>query len=129
MALTHSTTIRNALADLVVDAIDSGSTDATGDLQFGTAGLAIVLATLTFSATAFGAAANGTATANAITADTNAAATGTAADFRIRDLDNNEILSGSVSNVGGGGDIQLSSTNINAGDTVSITSLTYTAAP
>jgi len=128
MALTHVAAIRNSLADLVVDAIDVGSTDASGDLQIATStAFSTILATLVFSATAFGAASGGTATANAITADTNAANSGTAAAFRIRDRNNAEVLRGTVSATGGGGDIQLSSTSITAGDTVSITSLTYTA--
>ena len=130
MAITHSTAVRNALADLVTAAINVGSADATGDLQIATSGaFTTVLATLLFSATAFAAAAAGVATANAVTADSNAAATGTAANFRIRDRDNTEVLRGTVTATGGGGDIQLSSTSITAGDTVSLTSLTYTAAP
>lgn len=129
MSLTHVTAIRNSLADLVVDAIDAGTTDPSGDLQFATAAFAIILATLTFSNPAFGNAAAGIATAAAITADLNAAGTGVAVVFRIRDRDNNEVLQGSVSSTGGGGDIQLSSTTINPADTVSITSMTYVASP
>jgi hypothetical protein len=130
MAITHSTAIRNALADLVVDAVDVGSADATGDLQIATSSaFTTILATLLFSAPAFGGAVAGVATAAAVTADTNAANNGTAANFRIRDRDNTEVLRGTVTATGGGGDIQLSSTSITAGDTVSLTSLTYTAAP
>ena len=130
MALTHVTAIRNSLADLVVDAIDAGSTDASGDLQIATStAFSTILATLLFSATAFGAASSGTATANAITADTNAANTGSAAAFRIRDRNNAEVLRGTVTATSGGGDIELSSVGITAGDTVSITSMTYTASP
>lgn len=130
MALTHVTAIRNSLADLVVDALDLGSTDATGDIQIATStAFSTILATLTFANPAFGSATGGTATANAIVSDTNAANTGTAASFRLRDRNNAEVLRGTVTATGGGGDIQLSSTSITAGDTVSITSLTYTASP
>jgi hypothetical protein len=130
MALTHVTALRNSLADLIADAIDVGSTDANGDLQIATSSaFTTILATLQFANPAFGAASGGTATANAIAADTNAANTGTASNFRIRDRNNTEVVRGTVSATGGGGDIQLSSTSITATDTVSITSLTYTASP
>jgi hypothetical protein len=128
MAITHSTAIRNTLADAVVDAIDAGSTNAAGKLQIATStAFTTVLATLAFANPAFGAAASGTATANAITPDNNAAATGTAAAFRIVNRDDTEILRGTVGT--SGSDINLSSTSITAGDTVTITSLTYSAAP
>ena len=127
MALTHSTAVRNGLADYVTSQIDSGTTDASADLVFMTSA-DVAVATCVMSNPSFGAAANGTATANAITDDTNAAG-GTAALFKIQNRDNVEVLRGTVTATGGGGDIELSSTNIGAGDTVSVTSLTYTASP
>lgn len=128
MALTHITTLRNQLADLVVDAIDVGTTDLTGDLQIATSNaFTTILATLNFANPAFGSAAAGVATANAIASDTNAANTGTAANFRIRNRNNSEVFQGTVTATGGGGDIQLSSVGITAGDTIALTSVTYTA--
>jgi len=128
MALTHSTAVRNGLADYTVDQIDLGVTDVTGDLVIMTSG-DVEVATLTWTATpAFGAAASGTATMNAINDDTNATG-GTAALFKFVDRDNVEVVRGTVTATGGGGDIELSSVTIGAGDTVSITSLTYTASP
>lgn len=127
MALTHVTTIRNALADLVVDAIDAGTADAAGDLQFATSAFAIILATLAFANPAFGAAASGVATASAIATDGAAAGGGSAVIFRIRDRDNVEVLRGSVTATGGGGDIQLSSILIALNDTVAVTAMTYAA--
>lgn len=128
MALTHIATLRNTLADAAVDALDVGSTDATGDLQIATStGFSTILATLTFANPAFGPASGGITTANSITSDTNAANTGTAVAFRVRDRNNSEVFRGSVTVTGGGGDLQLSSVGITAGDTVSITSMTYTA--
>lgn len=124
MALTHTTAIRNQLADLVVDAIDGGTTDTTGDLVIMAAADAEV-ATLSWTATpAFGAAASGTATMNAINDDTSATG-GTAIAFKFQNRDNTEIFRGSVST--SGADLNLSSTSIGAGDTVSITSFTYSA--
>lgn len=130
MALTHVVAIRNQLADLVVDAIDLGTTNANGDIQIGTAAFAAILATIEFQNPAFGAAAGGTATMNgAPLEDSNAAGSGTAAVFRNRDRNDGEVFQGTVTATGGGGDMELSSTTINNGDAVRINSYTYTASP
>ena len=123
MALTHVTTIRNSLADLVVDAIDAGA--SAGALVIMTSG-ETELAVLPCSDPAFGAASSGTATASSITSDTNAVA-GTAALFKFRDSDSNEVFRGTVTATGGGGDLELSSVSFGAGDTVSISSFSYSA--
>ena len=127
MAVTHSDTIRNGLANLVVDAIDTAG--GAGKILFttGSASNTGVIATLTFAATAFGDAGAGTnpvgrCTANAIVPDTD-----TVAFFHVQTFGSADIFSGSVSQVGGGGDIVLSSVVIGAGDTISITSLNYTS--
>ena len=125
MALTHVNARRQVLADTVVDAIDAGSTDTTGDLIIMASGDTAV-ARLAWSATpAFLTAVSGVATMNAINDDTSALG-GTAALFKFQDRNNTEVLRGTVTATGGGGDITLSSVSIGAGDTVSITSLTYT---
>ena len=124
MALTHVVGIRNQLADLVVDAIDGGTADTTGDLVFMTSG-DVEVATLSWTATpAFGAAAVGIATMNAINDDATATG-GTVALFKFVDRDNAEIFRGTVTAPAGGGDIELSSLAVGAGDTVSMTSFTY----
>lgn len=121
MAVTHPSTIRDGIADYVVDSIDTGG---AGSLIFQTSGDAEV-ATLTFSATAFGAASGGTASANAITSDTSATG-GTVAKFKIQN--GSAADAGFAGNVQtSGGDINLSSLSVGAGDTVSMSSLTYTA--
>ena len=125
MALVHSTAARNAMADAAVDRLDLGTTNASGRLIFKTAGDS-VLATLPMSNPAFGSASSGTATASAITNDTNAAGTGTATKFDLVNRDGTVVISGTVGN-GSGGDINLSSNVITAGDTVSMSALTYTA--
>lgn len=122
-AVTHSTAVRNAIADAVVDAVDAGA--SAGTLEFHTSG-DVEVCTLTFSDPAFGAAASGTATANAITSDTNCTG-GTIAKFVVKDSNGNTIFSGSVTGTGSGGDIELSSVVVSAGQTVSLTSLNYTA--
>lgn len=120
MAIIHSTTIRNGMADFVVDAIDAGG---AGSLEFQTSG-DVEVATLPFGATAFGAASAGTATANAVTSDTSATG-GTAAKFVVKSGAADTIFSGAVAT--SGSDINLSSLSIGSGDTVSLSSLTYSA--
>ncbi len=122
-AVTHPVAVRNAIADLVVDRIDAGA--GAGILEFQTSG-DVEVATLTFSDPAFGAAASGTATASAITSDTSATG-GTIAKARAKDSVATECFACSVTATGGGGDIELSSVVISAGQTVSLSSLTYTA--
>lgn len=123
---------RNAMMDQITTKIDagvggglikiySGTQPATADTALSGNTL---LATLTFSATSFGAASNGVITANAITDDTNAAATGTAAFARISDDVPNTVMDVDVGT--SGATINLNSTAITAGGTVSITSATLT---
>lgn len=125
MAITHNVTLRNTVADSVVDAIDAGA--GAGTLIFQTSG-DVEVATLTFSDPAFGNAASGTATASAITSDTSATG-GVIAKFVVQDSNSVQVFSGTVTATGGGGDIEMSNLTIGAGDTVEITSLTYTAMP
>ena len=120
MASTHSTTIRDGIANLVVDAIDAGG---AGTLEFQTSG-DVEVATLTFAATAFGASSSCTAPAPALTADTDATG-GTVAKFVVKSGGAATIFSGAVATVDS--DINLSSLTVGAGDTVSISSLTYSA--
>jgi hypothetical protein len=124
MAVTHSTAARDAAANAVVDLLD---VSGPGDLRFLTSGDAEV-ATLTLSNPAFGASSSGTATASAITSDTNATG-GTVAKFDLRNGTGTSHILGSVTATSGGGDIELSSLSVGSGDTVSVTSLTYSAAP
>jgi len=123
MAVTHPTAIRTALADFVVDQLDLNT--PPGKVIMQTSGGATV-ATLTFANPAFGAAANGTATANSIVADSNAVG-GTIAKAELRQGGATPIVLCSVTATGGGGDIQLNSVVISAGQQVSLTSLTYAA--
>lgn len=124
-AVTHPVGVRNAVCNLVVDRIDAAG--SAGWLTFQSSGDAAV-ANLRFSTTAFGDSSNGTATANTITSDTNAIG-GTIAKARAFDnaSPQNEVWACSVTASGGGGDITLSSVSVSAGQTVSISSLTYAA--
>jgi len=126
--LQHPTLIRNLIADTVVDQIDAGG--AAGQLVFYESNGGTALATLTFSGTAFGdagASVAGRADAAAITANTDTLAN-TVTWFEVLDSNGNTIFEGDVtSDDVGTGSIQLSSTTLGTGDTVSVSSLTYTA--
>ena len=130
MALAHSTAIRNALADLVVDLVDVGTGTAGGVLQL-TSTMddytgSNLLAEIVFPATAFGAAAAGVATALGVPLeDTTANNTGTAVQFRIIDRAGLQLLTGTVA--ASGADLNMSSTAITAGDAVRLPSFTYTS--
>ena len=126
MAVTHSVSARNAATDAVIALIG-----ASGRLRFrlsGTVGApGTSVANLALSATAFGASASGTATANAITTDTNAA--GNASPVATATL---ETSGGTVvihcAVAASASDINLTNgLTIATGDTVSCSSLTYTA--
>ena len=123
--LQHPTSVRNTIADAVVDLIDAGS--GAGSLVFYTSNTGTALATLTFSDPAFGAAANGVATAATITSNTNTGS-GTVTWFKALDSDSNIVFEGDVTDDDTGtGSIQLSSVALGTGDTVSVSTLTYTA--
>lgn len=125
MAVTHPTAVRTGVADFVVDQLDEGT--PPGLLEFQTAASASV-ATLTFANPAFGAAAVGVATAGTIVSDTNADG-GTIAKAELRNAAGTAKVLCSVTATGGGGDIELSSVVVSAGQTVSMSALTYAAMP
>lgn len=126
MAVTHSVAARNAATDAVTALIGT-----SGRLRFrltGTVGApGTSVANLALSATAFGASSTGTATANAITSDTNA--TGNASPVATATI---ETSGGTVvihcAVAASTSDINLTNgLTIASGDTVSCSSLTYTA--
>jgi hypothetical protein len=123
MGITIPTAARNAMCDALVDLVDGGTTDTTGDLVIMTSG-DVEVATLSWTATpAFGASSAGVATMNAINDDTSATG-GTAALHKFQDRDNVEIFRGNVAT--SGGDLNLSSLAIGATDTVSVSAYTVT---
>jgi len=126
MAVTHSTAARNAATDAVTALIST-----SGKLAFRLTGTVsapgTTVALLSLSATAFPAAVTGTATANAITSDTNA--TGNASPVATATL---QTSAGTVvihcAVAASGSDINMTNgLTVAAGDTVSCSSLTYTA--
>lgn len=121
MSVTHGTATRTSLATAVLGDIDAG---AAGNLVFRTSGDAEV-ATCPLSTTS-GVVSGAVLTFNAITDETDATG-GEVAKFTIEDDVAADVLLGNVQI--SGGDINLSSLTIGAGDTVSVSALTYTAAP
>lgn len=126
MAVTHSTAARNAATDAVTALIST-----SGKLVFRTSGTigspGTAVATLSLSATAFGASSSGTATANAITADTNAAGNASpVATATLQTSGGTIVIHCAVA--ASGSDINMTNgLTVAAGDTVSCSSLTYTA--
>lgn len=126
MAVTHSTAARNAATDAVT-ALLSTSPRLAFRLTGTVGSPGTVVATLTMSTTGFGASSSGTATANAITSDTNA--TGNASPVATATL---QTSGGTVvihcAVAASGSDINMTNgLTVAAGDTVSCSSLTYTA--
>ena len=119
-----STTVRNAMCDAFVDALDTGSAQSGASMNGYTSGYATLLFTNRMSAPAYGASASGTATANAIADETNAPASGTAAVGRHLDRDDTQHSDYTIGT--SGEDLNLNTTSITSGDTVSITSATIT---
>lgn len=126
MAVTHSTAARNAATDAVTALIG-----ASGNLCFrltGTVGSpGAIAATLALSATAFGASSSGTATANAITTNTNVAGNASpVATATLQTSGGTVVIHCAVA--ASGSDINLTNgLTLASGDTVSCSSLTYTA--
>jgi hypothetical protein len=121
MAVTHSTAARNAATDAVTALIG-----ASGKLVFRTAG-DVAVATLNLSADAFADAVSGTATANAISSDTNAAGNASpVAKATLETSGGTMVIACAVA--ASASDINMTNgLTVAAGDTVSCSSLTYTA--
>jgi hypothetical protein len=122
MAVTHTTAVRSTIATTVLALLDAGT--PPGHIIMATSGVATV-ATLTLASTSF-TISSGVGTAAAIASDTNAVG-GTIALALFKNAAGTEIFRCSVTATGGGGDIEMNSVVVSAGQTVAITSLTYTA--
>lgn len=125
MAVTLATAARNAACDAIVDLLDGGTGDATGDIAFSTSAPA-TLCVCTLAATAFGAASSGVATAGTIASGTVSGSSNpsTVALALFRNKANAEIFRCAVGT--SGSDINLSSVSVNDGDTITVSSLTFT---
>jgi hypothetical protein len=125
MTVTIPVAIRTSRANTLVDLVDVGSTNANGQLWFKDASNN-VLSKHDMANPAFAAAGSGAAVADTIQS-ANGLLSGAAVKFTIVDRDEGEVFSGTVTAVGGGGDLEsdTSSTQITAGQNVDVSSLTY----
>lgn len=125
MSVTHPSATRTLVADAVVDSIDAGT--PPGFLVFQTAASATVC-TLTLENTAFGGAVAGVATMAGTPKTSDAATAGTISKAKFTNAAGTSIILCAV-------DTSASDINIPGGltlansDTVTVTSLTYTAMP
>jgi glutamate synthase domain-containing protein 3 len=123
-----TTSNRNRAADAVAVRANGGSLVIYGGTAPADANAALsgntVLASLALAATAFGAAASGVATAGTITSAT-ASASGTATFFRVLETGGSVVVFQGAAGTSGA-ELNLSSTAIVSGGSVSVSSLTYT---
>lgn len=126
MAITYSTAVKTARMAAVIAQIDAGA--GAGTIEIGTTGFGSTLAVLTL-ADPCGTAASGVLTFDfdPDISDTSANATGTAAEARIKDSDGTVCVSGLTVSTSGA-DINLDSVSITAGQTVTLTTGTFTHA-
>lgn len=131
MTLALSTTVKNAMLDAIETAVGasavlkirSGAPPGIGNADSGT-----VLATLSLPSDWMAAASGGSKAKSGTWEDASADASGTAAHFRIYASDGTtQHLEGTVTVTGGGGDMELDSVSITAGQSITITSFTLTA--
>jgi hypothetical protein len=124
--INHPPEVRKAAAALVLGRLDQGP--GAGQLVFKSAEGAEV-AVLGLSLPAFGPIAEDlTAEANPIAADENALG-GKIAQAHLQDAAGRTQIIYSVSEIGGGGRIQLTSVNVQAGQRVALARLTYVPMP
>lgn len=129
MALAYATTLRNAQLDEITTATDADASPGQLILYDGTrpsTGGTVTneVATLTFGDPSYGAAASGTLTAAAIVSDADATG-GTTTWFRVVDGAGAFVMDGDVGT--SGSDLNLNTTVIAAGSTVSVSSWVITA--
>lgn len=133
MALQLSTTVRNAILDVIESTIGvsavlkirSGAVPA----NVGTADAGTVLASLTLPSDWLAAASGASKALAGSWTDASADATGTAAHWRIYASDGTTAhMQGTVTATGGGGDLTLDSVSITATQAVTITAFSIAAA-
>lgn len=130
MALSYSTTLRNAQLDAVTTAVGASGKlriySGTRPANVAASITGTLLAELTLNATFAPAASSGVLTLNAITSDSSADATGTATHFRIWKSDGTTaVADGDVGT--SGSDLNLNSVSLTSGGSVAVTSFTITA--
>lgn len=128
MAVTHSTAARDDATNAVVDALDAAGSILAFRISPSTvASPGAIAASLTMATPAFGASSSGTATAGAITTNTNVAGNASPVAFASLQTSGGTIrihcaVAASASDINVTNGLTFAS-----GDTVSCSSLTYTA--
>lgn len=124
MAVTYTTAVKTARMAAVNTAIGTA-----GVLEIGTSAMASILATIPLANPA-GTVSNGVLTLTMPRSDASADNTGVPAVARIRTASGGtDIITGlTVTLIGGGGDVQLDSLSITAGQNVTVDSATLTHA-
>src|SRR5690606_3113713 len=126
MATTLFPATRNAACNTIVDLVDAGDSAGEIEIRDGTS----VLVTFTCDDPAFGSASLGSATLEGTPLQAIATGTGEADNFRVLDSDGTVIRSGDVvqgnPSSPASDTLTLDNTSINSGQTVTITSYTFT---
>ena len=129
MAISYSTTIRNAMLDAITSNVGTTAKlriySGTRPANVAASITGTLLAELTCNATFAPAASGGVLTLNAITQDSSADASGTATHFRLwNSAGSTAMLDGDVGT--SGSDLNLTTTTITIAQPVSVTSFTIT---
>lgn len=124
MAVNYSNTVKDNRMNQVLNAIDAGT---AGSMDIGTAGLSTVLVNIPFTKPSFSEASQTLTLLNTPRSGT-ASQSGTAAAARIKDSASTNVITGLTVGTSGS-DINLNSTSITSGQTVTLTSGTITHAP
>lgn len=124
-AVNYIASLKSTRMNAVISAIDANAAPAT--LEIGTTGMAATLVTITLGDPSFTESA-GVITMMGVPKSGVATGSGTAAAARIKDGGGTTIVSGLTVSTSGA-DINLNSTSITSGQTVTLTSGTVTHAP
>ena len=126
MAITHIVGVRDSFCSDVSVATEANG--AAGTVVFMAA--AVDLCTVPMAVgNAWAAPSGGSMTANAFPGPGTVTVAGTTDIFEIRDAVGTLVLTGSVTGVGSGGDIEITNPVLEVNDQINVTALTYTAAP
>lgn len=132
MAIKMTVAVRNAMLDAIETAIGTSAVlkirTGAPPTNIADADSGTVLANMTLPSDWLAAAASGSKAKSGTWQDASADASGTAGHFRIYASDGTtQHIQGTVTATGGGGDMELDNTSINAAQQVTITAFTLTA--
>lgn len=125
--ITHPTADRNEYTDNTTAKVDQGTTNTAGRIVLFD-NISTELAVIPFSNPAFQSAVDGVATANQTFPDESTVA-GEAVTFQVQDRDENEVWDGTVTDTGGGGDIELEDATLDGGGFLALPVVTYEGMP